>query len=305
MREVNLTYLENDENRVDKYFDLFGFDSRSEFQSLIKDGNFFANGKKEKQNYKLRENDIIKIVFTEEQKPSTEGIEVPILFENENIIVLNKPPFIAVHGAKSYNGPTLVDWLLDRGYKLSDGEDETRLGVVHRLDADTSGVIIFAKNNEAHAILKRDFQEKNIEKHYFAISNGVSKSDEFTIDKPIARSKNPVKMGIVEGGRRAVSIVKKLDGNDFFTLFDVKIITGRTHQIRVHLASENLPVLGDKVYGMKRERINVSRQMLHAHSIEFLEPLTREKIKIEAPIFDDMKEALKKADLSLNKTTYL
>ena len=194
---------------------------------------------------------------------------------------------------------------MDRGYKLSDGEDETRPGVVHRLDADTSGIIIFAKNNESHSILKRDFQEKNVSKHYFAISNGVSKSDEFTIDKPIARSKNPVKMGIVEGGRRAVSIVKRLDGNDFFTLFDVKIITGRTHQIRVHLASENLPILGDKVYGMKRERINVSRQMLHAHSIEFFEPLTREKIKIEAPIFDDMKEALKKADLSIDKTTNL
>ena len=215
MREVSFTYLQNDENRVDKYFDLFGFDSRSEFQSLIKDGNFFVNGKKEKQNYKFRENDIVKIIFPEEIKQSTEGIDVPILFENENIIVLNKPPFIAVHGAKSYSGPTLVDWLLDRGYKLSDGEDETRPGVVHRLDADTSGIIIFAKNNESHSILKRDFQEKNVSKHYFAISNGVSKSDEFTIDKPIARSKNPVKMGIVEGGRRAVSIVKRLDGNDF------------------------------------------------------------------------------------------
>lgn len=305
MKEVNFTYFENDENRVDKYYDLFGFASRSEFQSIIKDGNFFVNGKKEKQNYKFRENDIVKIIFPEEIKQSTEGIDVPILFENENIIVLNKPPFIAVHGAKSYSGPTLVDWLLDRDYKLSDGEDETRPGVVHRLDADTSGIIIFAKNNESHSILKKDFQEKNVSKHYFAISNGVSKSDEFTIDKPIARSKNPVKMGIVEGGRRAVSIVKKLDGNDFFTLFDVKIITGRTHQIRVHLASENLPILGDKVYGMKRERINVSRQMLHAHSIEFFEPLTREKIKIEAPVFDDMKEALKKADLSIDKTTNL
>lgn len=305
MREVSFTYLQNDENRVDKYFDLFGFDSRSEFQSIIKGGNFFVNGKKEKQNYKFRENDIVKIIFPEEIKQSTEGIDVPILFENENIIVLNKPPFIAVHGAKSYSGPTLVDWLLVRGYKLSDGEGETRPGVVHRLDADTSGIIIFAKNNESHSILKKDFQEKNVSKHYFAISNGVSKSDEFTIDKPIARSKNPVKMGIVEGGRRAVSIVKKMDGNEFFTLFDVKIITGRTHQIRVHLASENLPILGDKVYGMKRERINVSRQMLHAHSIEFFEPLTREKIKIEAPIFDDMKEALKKVALSIDKTTNL
>lgn len=305
MKEVNFTYFENDENRVDKYYDLFGFVSRSEFQSIIKDGNFFVNGKKEKQNYKFRENDIVKIIFPEEIKQSTEGIDVPILFENENIIVLNKPPFIAVHGAKSYSGPTLVDWLLDRDYKLSDGEDETRPGVVHRLDADTSGIIIFAKNNESHSILKKDFQEKNVSKHYFAISNGVSKSYEFTIDKPIARSKNPVKMGIVEGGRRAVSIVKKLDGNEFFTLFDVKIITGRTHQIRVHLASENLPILGDKVYGLKRERINVSRQMLHAYSIEFFEPLTREKIKIEAPIFEDMKEALKKADLSIDKTTYL
>lgn len=305
MKEVNFTYFENDENRVDKYYDLFGFVSRSEFQSIIKDGNFFVNGKKEKQNYKFRENDIVKIIFPEEIKQSTEGIDVPILFENENIIVLNKPPFIAVHGAKSYSGPTLVDWLLDRDYKLSDGEDETRPGVVHRLDADTSGIIIFAKNNESHSILKKDFQEKNVSKHYFAISNGVSKSYEFTIDKPIARSKNPVKMGIVEGGRRAVSIVKKLDGNEFFTLFDVKIITGRTHQIRVHLASENLPILGDKVYGLKRERINVSRQMLHAYSIEFFEPLTREKIKIEAPIFEDMKEALKTADLSIDKTTYL
>ena len=160
MREVSFTYLQNDENRVDKYFDLFGFYSRSEFQSIIKDGNFFVNGKKEKQNYKFRENDIVKIIFPEEIKQSTEGIDVPILFENENIIVLNKPPFIAVHGAKSYSGPTLVDWLLDRGYKLSDGEDDTRPGVVHRLDADTSGIIIFAKNNESHSILKKRFSGK-------------------------------------------------------------------------------------------------------------------------------------------------
>ena len=162
-----------------------------------------------------------------------------------------------------------MNWLLYYGTELSDVNGEDRPGIVHRLDADTSGILIIAKNNDAHIKLQQEFQSRNIIKEYLAIVNGVPKQDEFIIDEPIGRSNNPVKMGVVEGGRHALSIVNKICSNENYSLLNVQIKTGRTHQIRVHLSFNNIPIIGDNLYGLKKEKIAAPRQMLHAYHLVF------------------------------------
>lgn len=297
MRKINLTFLEDDNDRIDTYYDKFDFESRSSFKNRIKNDCVFINGKTVKPNYIPKKNDSLEIIFKEKEAFDTSNINIDILFENENLLVINKPPYIAVHGAKSYNGPTVVDYLLQRGYKLSSGEGEERPGIVHRLDKDTSGALIILKNDKAHEILKKDFKEHNLIKKYFAISNG-GLFESIVIDSPIGRSKNPVKMGIIDDGRDALSEINPIKSNKDFSFLDVNIKTGRTHQIRVHLSSVNLPIIGDTLYGLKNEKIHADRQMLHAHFISFREPITKEKIEIEAPIFEDMREVLRKTGLN-------
>lgn len=297
MKNIRFTFLINDDNRIDTYFDKFGFESRSNFKNTIDNDLVLVNGKPVKPNYKFKENDSIEIVFKEKEIYDTSKINIDILYEDENLLVINKPPFVAVHGAKSYNGPTVVDYLIQRGYKLSTGEGEDRPGVVHRLDKDTSGALIILKEDTAHKILKEDFKNHNLIKRYFAISNGKLEESSIIIDSPIGRSKNPVKIGVVKNGRAALSKVKLIKSNENYSFLDVEIKTGRTHQIRVHLSSINLPIVGDSLYGLKSEKVKANRQMLHAHFISFTEPITGEKIEIEAPMFDDMKDILRKTGL--------
>lgn len=296
MKNIKFTYLEDSDKRIDLFFEFFDFESRSGFQDAIKSGLVKVNGKPIKTNYKLRRLDATKIEFLPEEKYSTDGILVPILFENENCYVLNKPPFLAVHGAKSYKKASLVDYMRDYSFTLSTGEDEYRPGIVHRLDADTSGAIIIAKNDLFHQKLKAAFQNKIVTKKYYALVYGTPKDNEFVINKAIGRSKNPIKMGIVEGGREAISNVELLNTNGEYSLLDVRILTGRTHQIRVHLSSINLPIVGDKLYGIK-DKILADRQMLHAHHLSFTDPISGDKIEVEAPMFEDMRDAIKKAHL--------
>lgn len=296
MKDIKFTYLEDSDKRIDNFFEYFGFESRSSFQETIKNGLVKVSGKPIKANYKLRCFDSIAIEFLPEEKYSTESIFVPVLFENENCYVLNKPPFLAVHRAKSYKKASLVDYMRDNNFTLSTGEDEYRPGIVHRLDADTSGAIIIAKNDLFHQKLKAEFQNKIITKKYYALVYGVPKENVFVIKKSIGRSKNPIKMGIVEGGREAISNVELISTNGEYSLLNVRILTGRTHQIRVHLSSINLPIVGDKLYGIKN-KILADRQMLHAHYLRFMDPISGDEIEVKAPMFKDMVDAIKKAQL--------
>lgn len=293
---MNMTIVVSSDKRLDTFFKEFGFDTRSEFSNEIKSGNVLINNKAIKSSYKLKEGDEIFISDPIDYN-APKNLNIPIIYEDEDIIVINKPPFIASHGAKSYKGDSVVNWLLYYGTELSDVNGEDRPGIVHRLDADTSGILIIAKNNDAHIKLQQEFQSRNIIKEYLAIVNGVPKQDEFIIDEPIGRSNNPVKMGVVEGGRHALSIVNKICSNENYSLLNVQIKTGRTHQIRVHLSFNNIPIIGDNLYGLKKEKIAAPRQMLHAYHLVFNHPITNKIMDFKAELPDDFVEILKKTGL--------
>ena len=293
---MNMTIVVSSDKRLDTFFKEFGFDTRSEFSNEIKSGNVLINNKAIKSSYKLKEGDEIFISDPIDYN-APKDLNIPIIYEDEDIIVINKPPFIASHGAKSYKGDSVVNWLLYYGTELSDVNGEDRPGIVHRLDADTSGILVIAKNNDAHIKLQQEFQSRNIIKEYLAIVNGVPKQDEFIIDEPIGRSNNPVKMGVVEGGRNALSIVNKICSNENYSLLNVQIKTGRTHQIRVHLSYNNLPIIGDNLYGLIKEKIAAPRQMLHAYHLVFNHPITNKIMDFKAELPDDFVEILKKTGL--------
>lgn len=293
---MNMTIVVSSDKRLDTFFKEFGFDTRSEFSNEIKSGNVLINNKAIKSSYKLKEGDEIFISDPIDYN-APKNLNIPIIYEDEDIIVINKPPFIASHGAKSYKGDSVVNWLLYYGAELSDVNGEDRPGIVHRLDADTSGILVIAKNNDAHIKLQQEFQSRNIIKEYLAIVNGVPKQDEFIIDEPIGRSNNPVKMGVVEGGRHALSIVNKICSNENYSLLNVQIKTGRTHQIRVHLSYNNLPIIGDNLYGLKKEKIAAPRQMLHAYHLVFNHPITNKIMDFKSELPDDFVEILEKTGL--------
>ncbi len=293
---MNMTIVVSSDKRLDTFFKEFGFDTRSEFSNEIKSGNVLINNKAIKSSYKLKEGDEIFISDPIDYN-APKNLNIPIIYEDEDIIVINKPPFIASHGAKSYKGDSVVNWLLYYGTELSDVNGEDRPGIVHRLDADTSGILVIAKNNDAHIKLQQEFQSRNIIKEYLAIVNGMPKQDEFIIDEPIGRSNNPVKMGVVEGGRNALSIVNKICSNENYSLLNVQIKTGRTHQIRVHLSYNNLPIIGDNLYGLIKEKIAAPRQMLHAYHLVFNHPITNKIMDFKAELPDDFVEILKKTGL--------
>lgn len=299
---MKMTIFMSSDDRLDIFFKSFGFETRSEFSNAIKEERVLINDKKTKASYKLAEGDVITI------KPDIDynqpkNLNIKILYEDEDILVIDKPAFIASHGAKSYKGDSVVNWLLYYGCDLSDLNGDDRPGIVHRLDADTSGALIIAKNNLVHQKLQDAFRSRSITKEYLAIVNGCPKFDQLTIEDPIARGNNPTKMAVVEGGRTAVSHVDIIDKNEDFALLKVKIETGRTHQIRVHLSHHNLPIVGDKLYGLKKEKIIARRQMLHAYHLAFNHPITGKRMGIYVDLPEDFNSILEKAGLDKGRLT--
>lgn len=293
---MKMTFIVSGKKRLDTFFKEFGFETRSEFSNEIKDGRVLINGNIVKAGYKVEYGDEVFIAGKKDYN-EPKDLNIHIVYEDEYIIVINKPPYIATHGAKSFKGDSVVNWLLFYGTELSDINGEDRPGIVHRLDADTSGLLVIAKNNDVHQKLQAEFKSRNIVKEYLAIANGVPKENEFIINEPIGRSNNPVKMGVVEGGRNAISIVKLLFSNDDYSLLRVRIKTGRTHQIRVHLSHKNFPIIGDKVYGFKNEKIAAPRQMLHAYYMSFNHPIFNKQMEFKAELPEDFVSTLKKTGL--------
>lgn len=293
---MKMTIFMSSDDRLDIFFKSFGFETRSEFSNAIKDQRVLINDKKTKASYKLAKGDVITIKpDIDYNKPK--NLDIKVLYEDENILVIDKPAYIASHGAKSYKGDSVVNWLLYYGCNLSDLNGDDRPGIVHRLDADTSGALIIAKNNITHQKLQDAFRSRSITKEYLAIVNGYAKFEELTIEDPIARGNNPTKMAVVEGGRSAVSYVKTIDKNEDYSFLKVKIATGRTHQIRVHLSHHNLPIVGDKLYGLKKEKIIAQRQMLHAYHLGFDHPITGKRMDIYIDPPEDFKTVLAKTGL--------
>jgi len=269
--------------------------SRNQIEKLIKEGLVRVSGKTVlKPSFKLSGGEEVSFEFKEAKKEEFLDIDINIetLYEDEDVLVLNKPPNLVVHPAPSFSEPTLVDWLRKNNFRLSTISGEERNGIVHRLDKDTSGAIIIAKNNYSHKKLSEQLQDKSLGRYYLAVINMPLK-DNIIVNKPIARNpKNRLKMAVVEGGKEAKTAFAKLKENKT-ELIAAKLFSGRTHQIRVHLNSLNRYILGDKLYGFKDDKYK-NRILLHAYLLYFVHPRSNKLIEVKAPLFSDMKEYLEK-----------
>lgn len=292
--------IEKDINiRIDVYLSEKLNESRSRIQELIKNGNILVNDSLVKSSYKLSSGDKIDINIPElvEVDIKAQNIEIDIVYEDEYLLVVNKKAGMVVHPAKGNEENTLVNALLYKIKDLSGINGELRPGIVHRLDKNTSGLIIIAKDDKTHIRLTEMFKNKEIEKIYYAIIKGNVKNKKGRIETYISRDiKNRKKMAVSDRGKYAITNYEIVDSNDRYSLVKLGLETGRTHQIRVHLSTFLFPILGDEVYGRKDE---YSRQMLHAYSLKFIHPITKKEIYLEGEIQKDYKAALKETGLKI------
>ena len=275
-----------DGDRLDVVLSRDGALSRSRASALIREGCVTVNGKTEtKPSLKTEAGDQIALDMPDVKPPKAEAQDIPleILYQDDDLAVVVKPCGMVVHPAEGNDDGTLVNALLFHLDRLSGIGGEMRPGIVHRLDKDTSGLMLVAKNDAAHAALSQQLSGRLMEKHYRAVVYGKMKEPEGVIEKPIGRSKTDrKKMAVDPDGRWAKTEWRVLEEMSDRTLLDVHIITGRTHQIRVHMASVGHPVLGDTLYGHKRMP-HADRLMLHAYSLAFTHPTTGERMRFTAP----------------------
>ena len=300
MEHLVITAEENVANeRLDKFLsDNIDGISRSYAAKLITDGMVCINGKNAEKKYKIKGGELIEVDVPEPENIEVlpEDIPLNIVYEDKDLIVVNKPQGMVVHPATgNYNG-TLVNALMYHcGDELSAINGVIRPGIVHRIDKDTAGLLVVAKNNEAHLKLSEQLKERKAVRKYWALVNGNIKEDSGTVNKPIARSSSDrKKMAIVPGGREAVTHYNVLERFGQYTLVECILETGRTHQIRVHMASINHSLVGDKTYGIKNEKFNLTGQLLFAKTIGFVHPGTGEFMQFEADIPDYFNEVLVK-----------
>ena len=301
--DKNFIVLET--NRLDKFLASKIDASRNQIEQLIKKDFVQVDGKTvNKTGIKLKENQIVDVHFPESEFSSVKNLEfiedslkdkeIQIIYEDEYILVLNKPHNLTVHDAPSVKDATLVDWLKLQNISLSTLSGEERHGIVHRLDKGTSGVMVVAKTNEAHIELSKQLENKSMGRYYLAIIDTPLK-DNIVINKSIARNpNNRLKMAIDENGRNAKSAFLKiaLSNKENFELISAKLFTGRTHQIRVHLSSINRHILGDNLYGFKGELNKINRFYLHAYYLYLIHPITKEQMGFKANLPNDMNEFL-------------
>ena len=287
--------------RLDSYISKSNLDlSRSMVQKLIKENRVFVNGKNEKESYKIKVNDNITIQIEEPKSSKLEAQDIPlnIIYEDNDIIVINKPKGMVVHPGNGNPDNTLVNAVLAhcKG-SLSGIGGEIRPGIVHRIDKDTSGLIIVAKNDKSHINLSEQIKNHEVTKIYTALVKGNISEDEATIDMPIGRDKKDrKKMSVTREGKEAVSHIKVVKRYGNYTLIRVKIDTGRTHQIRVHMAKIGHPVVGDEVYSSGKNEFGVKGQMLHSTILKFKHPISGKEIMLEAPLPQYFEDVLSKLD---------
>ncbi len=286
--------------RLDKYVSENAENiSRSFAAKLAENGQITANGKTVGKNYKTAAGDILKIDLPEAEEAQIfpEDIPLDIVYEDDNLLVVNKPQGMVVHPAPGNYSGTLVNALMFhcKG-NLSAINGTIRPGIVHRIDKDTSGLLVVAKNNNAHAALSEQLKEKKAVRKYYALVNGVVKENG-TVDKPIARHpRDRKKMAVVQGGRDAVTHYKVLEIYDRYTLLECILETGRTHQIRVHMSYIGHSIVGDKTYGRQKEEFKLSGQLLHAKTIGFVHPVTDEYMEFSSDIPEYFSQVLNKLD---------
>lgn len=272
--------------------------SRTMIKKIIETNNILVNEKKQKVSYKVQANDeiCINVPKAKETKLEAENIPIEIIYEDNDIIVVNKPKGLVVHPANGNPDGTLVNAILAIcKNSLSGIGGEIRPGIVHRLDKDTSGIIIVAKNDIAHINISNQIKERKVKKTYIALVRGNVPEEEATINMPIGRStRDRKKMAVNKDGKPAITHFKVLKRYGKYTLLEVKIETGRTHQIRVHMASIGHPLLGDMVYGFKKQKFKVNGQLLHARVLGFIHPRTKEYMEFSADLPNFYKDILNK-----------
>ena len=291
--EERIFYIDEscEDMRIDRYLSLLmdGF-SRSYIQKIIRDGAVTVDSKAVKASYRITEGEEVKILIPEpiELDIEAENIPLDIVYEDDDILIINKAQGMVVHPAPGHYSGTLVNALLYHCRdSLSDINGVMRPGIVHRIDRDTSGLLVVCKNNNAHHALAEQFAVHSITRSYRAIVYNNLKQDEGTIDAPLARMKNDrKKIGIDPSGKRAVTHYQVIERFGQYTDVECRLETGRTHQIRVLMASIGHPLVGDPVYGPAKERFHLNGQMLHAMTLGFIHPTTKNYISFTAPLPD-------------------
>lgn len=282
--------------RLDKYLSqCLEEKSRSYIQGIIEKENAIVNGKVKKSNYIVKACDVVAITIPEPEELNLKAEDIPldILYEDSDIIVVNKKQGMVVHPASGVYSGTLVNALLNHCNDLSGINGILRPGIVHRIDKDTSGVIVIAKNDNSHNILAYQLKEHTMTRVYYALVEGVLKSDKGIID--VALGRHPVekiKISVVKDGKNAIThyrVIKRFKAN---TLVECVLETGRTHQIRVHMAYIGHPLVGDPVYGFKKQRFNLNGQLLHAKKLGFIHPSVNKYMEFDAPLPDYFQKVL-------------
>lgn len=293
---------ENDINkRLDTYASSLDVNlSRTMIKKLIKQNLISVNNKIQKESYRMKLNDEVSISIEEAKESKIEAQDIPldIVYEDNDIIVVNKPKGMVVHPGNGNPNNTLVNAILAYSKdSLSGIGGEIRPGIVHRLDKDTSGLLIVAKNDQAHIKMSDEIKKHEVTKIYTALVKGIIQEDEATIDMPIARSRQDrKKMAVDKDGKNAVTHIKVIKRYNKYTLLKIKIDTGRTHQIRVHMSQIGHPVVGDEVYSNGKNEFNVKGQMLHSTILEFKHPITEKQMHLEAKIPEYFQEILDKLE---------
>lgn len=287
--------------RLDKALALLDKDySREYFSFLIKEKCVFVNGKNESPSYKVKENDKIEYEIKEKEtnlnlKPYEYKLD--IVYEDDDILIINKPKGLVVHPGSGHIDDTLVNALIYNKVKLSSINGLNRVGIVHRIDKDTSGLLLIAKNDYAHNFIASELKDHTMNREYYALVDGNIEQDEIKIVGKIGRDKtNRLKMAIDPiNGKEAITHVKVIKRYKNYTFIHCKLETGRTHQIRVHLSSIHHPLVGDAIYKGSCSLYN-NGQLLHAYKMSFIHPKTKEEVKIEIDLPDYFKEILEKLD---------
>jgi len=283
--------------RLDKvlvaHFDGF---SRAQLQALIHEGQVMVNGRVAKASYRVEGGETIRVrlpVSDQAAAPEAEAIPLEVLYEDEHLAVVNKPAGMVVHPAFGHASGTLVNAILARWPQIAAFSEPGRAGIVHRLDKETSGVILVAKTEQALDSLKAQFKKRTVEKVYLALVEGVPDTPDGVINAPIGRDPNMRKrMGVLHEGSEAQTEFHVKETFEENSLLELHPKTGRTHQIRVHLAFIGHPVVGDTVYGYRKQRLKISRHFLHAASVTFTLPDTGQRLTVSVPLPDKLQNIL-------------
>lgn len=295
----------NEEMRLDAYIvSNLAEISRMAVKRLLEEGKVLVNGRTSKASYKPSKNDKIEIQIDKPKEIELQAQEIPIqiIYEDKDIIVVNKPKGLVVHPANGNPDGTLVNAIMAICKdSLSGIGGEIRPGIVHRLDKDTSGLLIVAKNDVAHIKMSDQIKNRQVKKTYIALVRGIVPENEATIKMPIGRStKDRKKMAVTKSGKEAITHFKVLGryttNNGSYTLLEIKIDTGRTHQIRVHMAEIGYPVIGDSVYSNGKNEFKVEGQCLHAQKLQFRHPITGKEMNLEAPLPKYFEEIIEKLE---------